>query len=186
MQVTCPQCRAVYRYDEARFGGAASKRLKCPKCGDVFEIANPYHDAMDATGTSKDSRKAERPPSTRVPSPESPELPELPELPRDMRFSLAILAGADAGRVHTLNKPRLFIGRGAGSDVQVRDAEVSRRHVMLEIRGETATLTDLGSTNGTWVAGERVEHAVLRHQGEFTIGATTLMFLVTELGAPTA
>ncbi len=186
MQVTCPQCRAVYRYDEARFGGAARKRLKCPKCGDVFEIANPHYDAMDATGTSRGSQDAATPLSNRVASPESPELPELPELPRDMRFSLAVLAGADAGRVHTLTRPRVFIGRGAGSDVQVRDAEVSRRHAMLEIRGEKATLTDLGSTNGTWVAGERIEHAVLQHQGEFTIGATTLMFLVTELGAPMA
>ncbi len=184
MQVSCPQCRSVYRYDEARFGGAARKRLKCPKCGDIFEIANPDNDAMDSTGSSRASQDVPTPLTSRVAAPESPELPELPELPHDMRFSLAVLAGAGAGRVHTLTSPRVYIGRGAGSDVQVRDAEVSRRHAMLEIRGEEAILTDLGSTNGTWIAGERVEHAILHHQEEFTIGATTLMFLVTDLGGP--
>lgn len=186
MQVTCPQCRAVYRYDEGRFGGAAKKRLKCPRCGDIFEVRNPAHDTMDSTGMKDRSESGATPLSSRVATPESPELPALPELPKDLRFSLAILAGADAGRVHTLTKPRMYLGRGAGSDIQIRDAEVSRRHAMLEIRGEKATLTDLGSTNGTWVDGERVEHAVLSHQGEFTVGATTLMFLVTELGLPTA
>lgn len=182
MQVTCPQCRAVYRYDEARFGSATKKRLRCPRCGDVFEVKNPAHDTMDSTGTGHGPGEAKTPLVNRVTTPENPELPPLPELPRDIRFSLAILAGDDAGRVHTLTKPRVYLGRGAGSDIQIRDAEVSRRHAMLEIRGEQATLTDLESTNGTWVSGDRVEHAVLSHQGEFTIGATTLMFLVTELG----
>ena len=186
MQVTCPQCRAVYRYDEARFGGADSKRLKCPRCGDIFIVKNPLADTMDSTGTGKGGGDLKTPLVSRTASPEAPELPPLPELSRDIRYSLAALVGADAGAVYTLTKPRVYLGRGAGSDVQVRDAEVSRRHAMLEIRGDEATLTDLGSTNGTWVDGERVEHAVLRHQSEFTIGATTLMFLVTHLGGPAA
>jgi predicted Zn finger-like uncharacterized protein len=186
MQVTCPQCRAVYGYDEARFGGADRKRLKCPRCGDIFVVRNPLADVMDSTGAGKDAGVAKTPLVNRVGRPEAPELPALPELSRNIRYSLAALVGAGAGSVYTLTKPRIYLGRGAGSDVQVRDAEVSRRHAMLEIRGDRATLTDLGSTNGTWVDGERVEHAELQHQSEFTIGATTLMFLVTHLGGPTA
>jgi len=186
MQVTCPQCRAVYTYDEGRFGGAAKKRLKCPRCGDIFLVENPLRDDMDSTGATQGPTESSTPLANRTVNPEEPELPPLPALSRNIRYSLAALVGADAGAVYTLTKPRLYIGRGAAADVQVRDAEVSRRHAMLEIRGDSATLTDLGSTNGTWVAGERIEHAILQHQEEFTIGATTLMFLVTDLGAPTA
>ena len=180
MKVTCPQCRTVYRYDEARFGGAARRRLKCPRCGDIFDVKNPSAESLDATGSSSGGG-----PSPAPPEPEAPELPELAPLSRDYRYSLAVLTGPDAGTVHVITRPRIYLGRGSGMDVQVRDAEVSRRHAMLEIRDEEGTLTDLGSTNGTWVAGERIQQVLVGHQAEFTLGSTTLMFLVTPLGEHT-
>ncbi len=187
MIVTCPKCHAKYRYDRARFGGARSKRLKCPKCGEVFEVVNPAAEEMDATnigkgrpleatplpGTDTDRLKVE---------PEPPELPALAPLPKDLRFSLAVIAGSQAGSVFQLTRPRVYLGRGSTMDVQIKDAEVSRRHAMLEIRGEEATIQDLGSTNGTFVAGEKIQKATIGHQQEFTLGSTTLMFLVTPIG----
>jgi len=184
--VTCPQCQTQYRYEAARFGAAESKRLKCPKCGIVFEVRRPGGDEADVTnvderhratmvgGTvSLDSLQAE---------PEAPELPELPPLADDLRLSLAVIAGTQAGSVFPIGKPRMYLGRGANMDVQLNDAEVSRRHVMLEVRDEEATVVDLGSTNGIFVAGRRIERATLTNQGEFSLGSTTLMFIVTPLG----
>ena len=182
MKVTCPQCRTVYRYDEARFGGAAKRKLKCPRCGDIFDVRNPSTEILDSTGSASGAPPPRPTPPAPPQEPEAPELPELPPLPRDYRFSLAVLTGPDAGSVHAITRPRIFLGRGSSMDIQVRDAEVSRRHAMLEIRDEEGTLTDLGSTNGTWHAGERIDQVQLRHQGEFTLGSTTLMFLVTPLG----
>jgi len=185
--VTCPGCNAKYRYDTARFGGAASKRLKCPKCGEVFEVANPAAEELDSTNIGKGKEPPRQPlPGTdtdrlRV-EPEPPELPALAPLPKDLRFSLAVIAGSQAGSVFQLTRPRVYLGRGSTMDVQLNDAEVSRRHAMLEIRDEEATIQDLGSTNGTFVAGERVQRATIGHQQEFTLGSTTLMFLVTPIG----
>ncbi len=185
--VTCPGCNAKYHYDSARFGGAASKRLKCPKCGEVFEVANPAAEEMDSTNIGKGQEVHATPlPGTdtdrlRV-EPEPPELPALAPLPKDLRFSLAVIAGSQAGSVFQLTRPRVYLGRGSTMDVQLKDAEVSRRHAMLEIRGEEAAIQDLGSTNGTFVGGERIQKATIGHQQEFTLGSTTLMFLVTPIG----
>lgn len=188
MTVTCPQCKTQYRYDVARFGQAERKRLKCPKCGNVFEVTNPNLEEMDSTtigeavaaGPPIDSKR----PTTDVIhlDPEAPELPSLPPLPRDLRLSLAVIAGSQAGSVFPVGAPRLFLGRGSNMDVQLKDAEVSRRHAMFEVRGEEATIVDLGSTNGTYVSGERVERATVANQKEFTLGSTTLMFIVTKVG----
>ena len=44
MIITCSQCQAQYRYDVARFGAVRRKRVKCPKCANVFEVENPSPD----------------------------------------------------------------------------------------------------------------------------------------------
>ncbi|ACU53063.1 FHA domain containing protein [Acidimicrobium ferrooxidans DSM 10331] len=49
-----------------------------------------------------------------------------------------------------------IIGRQSGADVRIDDNRVSRRHAEVTIAEGTATVTDLGSTNGTFVNGERV------------------------------
>ena len=41
MIVSCPACGAKYQYDEARFGGSTTKRLKCSKCDGTFEVTRP-------------------------------------------------------------------------------------------------------------------------------------------------
>ena len=58
MIIRCPQCSAQYRYDEARFGGAPRARVKCPKCGRVFEVTNPAHDAGDRFEVPEDHKAA--------------------------------------------------------------------------------------------------------------------------------
>jgi hypothetical protein len=116
--------------------------------------------------------------------PEAPELPELAPLPRDQRYSLAVIAGSQAGNVFPITKPRVYLGRGSAVDVQIKDSEVSRKHAMVEVRGEKVVLVDLGATNGTWVGGERATESEIPNQGEFTLGSTTLMLIVT--GGPPA
>jgi predicted Zn finger-like uncharacterized protein len=181
--ITCPQCETRYRYDEARFGAEAAKAVKCTSCEHTFEIKNP-NTLGDATNVGKDSEADVDPhqdTEARLPSiePDAPELPELAPLPSDVRFSLAVIAGAQAGSVFSITKPRIFIGRGSAMDVQLKDSEVSRRHAMVEVRDEQATLLDLGATNGTFVDGERIDQSELTNRAEFTIGSTTLMFIVT-------
>jgi predicted Zn finger-like uncharacterized protein len=182
--ISCPRCGAQYRYDVARFGELQRKRVKCPKCSAIFEVSNPSPDGTEATrigGVLLPSPGAPGAAPPR-PEPEPAELPELAPLPTDLRFSLAIIAGAQAGSVFPITKPRVYLGRGSSMDVQIKDSEVSRRHAMIEIRGEVATLVDLGATNGTFVSGERIQRTDISNQSEFTLGSTTLMLIVTPLG----
>lgn len=63
------------------------------------------------------------------------------------------------------------IGRAASNTVVVDDQFASTEHARLTFRGRSWYLEDLGSTNGTYVAGERIEAPVaLRFGDEFTLG----------------
>jgi predicted Zn finger-like uncharacterized protein len=172
--ITCPSCETRYRYDERRFDGASSKQVKCTSCGVTFQALNP---AFEPTESHTAARV--EPPTSEPPQPELEPSGVLPPLPTDPRYSLAVIAGTQAGTVFQITKPRISLGRGSAMDIQIRDSEVSRRHAVIEIRDPVVTLTDLGATNGTWVNAARVESTELHHQDEFTLGSTTLMLIVT-------
>jgi len=71
------------------------------------------------------------------------------------------------------------VGRGAGCDVVVADPAVSARHAQLDVSGTGVWLTDLGSTNGTFVAGDRLlAPASLAMPADFRVGATTVRLSV--------
>lgn len=188
MIVSCPKCDAKYQYDESRFGSAPRKRLKCSKCESVFEVLKPASlpSSEGSVGRTVVSAgiKAEAGPVAEHPAESSGDriaLPDLPPLSSDRRYSLAVILGASAGKIFPINRPRIVLGRGAGTDVQLQDSEISRRHAMIEIQEDEAVLVDLESTNGTFVNGAKIERSPLENQGEFTIGNTTLMFIVTQM-----
>jgi putative serine protease PepD len=85
---------------------------------------------------------------------------------------LQVRTGPDAGTAVELPGDRPFVlGRQQGSDLVVRDARASRRHVELAPAGErVVVLRDLGSANGTVVDGVRVEEARLEGGEEIRIG----------------
>ncbi|HEX6099501.1 MAG TPA: FHA domain-containing protein [Thermoanaerobaculia bacterium] len=190
MIIECPSCHSKYQYDEERFERKPSKKIKCARCQQIFEIRNPAFEARqpeavepgDRTYTARTESKA------RIPEPtEQSTLPErgtgkteAPQLPAGKRLSLAILEGPDAGSVYRIDKPRVTIGR-ANADLTLNDSEASRQHAAVEIRETVYTLTDLGSTNGTLVSGEKIDGQVeLSDKSEFQVGTTTLMLIVTE------
>ena len=52
--------------------------------------------------------------------------------------------------------PRYIIGRNVGSDIVINDPSVSRNHAELIVEGGSASIRDLGSSNGTFVNGTRI------------------------------
>jgi hypothetical protein len=80
------------------------------------------------------------------------------------------------GRTRVLNERRVVLGRSKECDVQVSDANVSRRHAELRQEGSTWWLVDLDSTNGTEVNGRRVPRAKLADGDRITLGETELVF----------
>jgi pSer/pThr/pTyr-binding forkhead associated (FHA) protein/outer membrane protein assembly factor BamB len=73
--------------------------------------------------------------------------------------------GAQAGTKLALAKDRVTIGRDASNDLVVPATTVSAQHAILEWKGDASHLIDLGSTNGTFVNGEKIGTAVL-HSGD--------------------
>ena len=79
----------------------------------------------------------------------------------------------------------LVVGRVAPADLVVADAKVSRRHCKVSKSRAGWTVTDLGSSNGTRVAGHVVRAHVLRDGDRIEIGRTTLTFRADPERAPT-
>ncbi|HYI08996.1 MAG TPA: FHA domain-containing protein [Thermoanaerobaculia bacterium] len=193
MIIECPSCRSRYQYDEERFERKPSKKIKCARCQQVFEIHNPAFAAREApaapAGESTFTKKHEETTTTKLPtkpettteqSPIPQPAPSALQMPAGKRLSLAILDGPDAGSVYRIEKPRVTIGR-ANADLTLNDSEASRHHAAVEIRDTAYTLLDLGSTNGTIFEGSKIEGSVeLADKGEFQVGATTLMLIVTD------
>lgn len=74
------------------------------------------------------------------------------------------------------------IGRGRDCDVRLGDPDTSRRHAELRLEGERFVLRDLGSTNGTWVNGERVDRIALTPGDRLEIGANQITFCEVQAG----
>lgn len=79
------------------------------------------------------------------------------------------------GTAHRMAGTSTVLGRGQESDIVVDDPGVSRRHVEIKLQGSQVTATDLGSTNGTFVDGERVQSGVLAEGSRITIGRTRIV-----------
>ena len=77
-----------------------------------------------------------------------------------------------------LDAPRTTIGKADQNDVPLPDdATASRLHAVIEQFAAGWCVTDLGSSNGTWVNGERIWSAHrLRHGDELRVGQTRLTF----------
>jgi hypothetical protein len=80
------------------------------------------------------------------------------------------------GNSHEVKGRRVVIGRSRDCDIQLADANVSRRHAELRQEGASFWVVDLGSTNGIEVNGKRVKRAKLRSGDTVTLGSTELTF----------
>ncbi len=70
----------------------------------------------------------------------------------------------------------LAVGRDQSADVVISDDTLSRRHFVIAQEGADFVLKDLGSQNGTWVAGQRATTATLRDNDCIIAGRSTFLF----------
>jgi Protein of unknown function (DUF3662)/FHA domain len=81
------------------------------------------------------------------------------------------------GRTSVLGSGGAVLGRSREADIQVDDANVSRKHAEVRPSGASWTVRDLGSTNGVKVNGRRIQGAQSLRSGDtITLGTSDIVF----------
>lgn len=92
------------------------------------------------------------------------------------KFRLRVLSGPRAGMDRVFDKRLCYIGSAPDNDLILDDTSVSRTHVKLEGERGGYRLRDLGSKNGTWLAGTRVIEVLLTAGTQLRLGQTEVAF----------
>jgi hypothetical protein len=91
--------------------------------------------------------------------------PEPPMPPEDIDDEFHCLEIADGQKRYVVNPAGLKIGRTPPADIVIPDPGVSRLHCTVELAGDKLCITDLNSTNGTFVEGKRIADSALLEIG---------------------
>ncbi|MDG4828818.1 FHA domain-containing protein [Solwaraspora sp. WMMD1047] len=95
----------------------------------------------------------------------------------DLSPVLTVVSGPVHGVSFRLGPELRVIGRDASADFVIDDRKISRKHATVEIVDGRVMLADAGSTNGTWLNGERITDArALRDGDRIRIGNVGLRF----------
>ena len=90
--------------------------------------------------------------------------------------SLFVIQGRDQGTKFELEEGTTGIGRDSGNQIQLHDTEVSRRHADIRRAGASLVVSDLSSSNGTYVNGKRVVTQELNSGDRLQLGSTLMLF----------
>lgn len=93
-------------------------------------------------------------------------------------FELVVRQGTQQGARFPLSLGQIILGKAEGSDIQISDSGVSRRHAKLVLDDDGIKIIDLASTNGTFVNGVKIEHTQLKPDDVIHMGAVAELQLV--------
>ena len=98
------------------------------------------------------------------------------EVPRAQAVRASLEVREPSGRVFRVDvgDGPVVLGRDPGCDIVLADGRVSRRHARIAPRGGFLILSDLGSTNGTFLHDERVTEVTLGAGDVIVVGDTTV------------
>ena len=93
--------------------------------------------------------------------------------------TLFVIRGIDQGIRFELEGPIYQLGRDSSNAIQIHDSEVSRHHAEIRHRENEFVISDLNSSNGTYVNGRRVEQHKLESGDQVQTGSTLMLFTGT-------
>ena len=103
--------------------------------------------------------------------------PPTPERAEELAHYLVVVEGVERGRRIALGATQVTIGRVEPCDVVLPDTQISRAHCRVEVVSDDALVTDLGSTNGTHIDGERITGAArIANGGVLRLGSHMLRY----------
>lgn len=169
----CSQCGSQ-NADNARF---------CSQCGTPLAAAEPAAEAAapsDATATITfgGAAAAKNEPTERAALAPA-DAAAVDALPAGSAL-LVVQRGPGAGSRYLLDTDLSTVGRHPESDIFLDDITVSRRHVEFRREADTFRVHDVGSLNGTYLNGDRVDEALLANGDEVRIGKFRLIFFASD------
>ena len=100
----------------------------------------------------------------------------LGDFPTKYHAFLEIIGLGETRKQFELGEEDVVIGRTLDCEIQLSIDNVSRRHALISFRNEEYQIEDLGSTNGTYVNGIKVEKCVLRNHDQIEIAGVNIIF----------
>ena len=92
-----------------------------------------------------------------------------------MPYAVRVQMGSERGKLYPLFDNReITVGRSPTNNISIRDENISRVHCQIVVSDGTVILTDLQSTNGTFLNNERVMDCMLKVHDIIRVGATLL------------
>jgi hypothetical protein len=184
----CPRCHAVLTARPGDMGDAQFGR--CDACGFVFVLAEGTLSSVPLTDPRLTAARPLVPfrgqaASTSTADEITGESTNVDSGIRDkaVRASATLFSEAPPMRV-VITQDAVVIGR-VKADIVIDSPDVSRRHAVIERRGTLFIVRDLGSTNGTYVNGQRVEEAPLANGDRVVVGQTVFHFQTAAEGEGT-
>lgn len=93
---------------------------------------------------------------------------------------LVVIYGQQLGAKHPLKAGEMIVGRSSQAQLQIDHESVSRRHARIVLTESGVLVSDLGSTNGTYVNDDPVQERTLAHGDLIKVGRTILKYLSTD------
>ena len=161
-----PFCTACGKQnpDDARF---------CSQCGTRLATSDPASATSDATATIQFGGGDKVDTSDRALS--AVDAAAVDALPVGHAL-LVVQKGPGAGSRFLLDSDEVSAGRHPDSGIFLDDVTVSRRHAVFRREGNTFTVEDAGSLNGTYVNRDRIEKVQLKDRDEVQVGKYRLVF----------
>ena len=94
--------------------------------------------------------------------------------PGGVSLALVVQSGPDTSKVFTLREGSNLVGREMGAEVQLSDQQVSRRHAVIVVRGDRVAVSDIGSTYGTTINGQKLAGTKLSIGDRVFVGQSEL------------
>ncbi|WP_020499434.1 DUF3662 and FHA domain-containing protein [Sciscionella marina] len=112
-------------------------------------------------------------------APQQPPVQQQPPMPGGRPLAASVQLTDGTNRSHALRQGSNVVGRGQDADFRLPDTGVSRRHLEINWNGQSATLDDLNSTNGTTVNDTPVQQGWQLQDGDvIRIGHSSMVFHV--------
>jgi two-component system cell cycle response regulator len=99
---------------------------------------------------------------------------------KEQEACLIIIRGTPQGHRYFLTLPAMTLGRDSSADITVSDQGISRKHAMISKEGSKIFITDLGSSNGTFVNDKKIaqgEKLALAKEDMIKLGNSIFKFL---------